>query len=504
MRVLDGALTGLLLATLSLSPAGAQEQRPDVLFIAVDDLNDWVGYLGGHPQTKTPNIDRLAARGMAFTNAHSPSALCNPSRTALLTGLRPSTSGIYGNTPDWRTVEIFEGIATLPNYFRMNGYSTLGAGKIFHAHTFGEAGFAGYNDTSAWDAFYPALDRQLPDEVGPPVRPASKSTFPGLDWSPVVVDDRAMGDGQTVAWVERQLVAETDSPRFVAAGIYRPHEPWYVPPRYFEMHPLASIELPVVRDDDLDDIPAAAPDEFSGTRIHDWMIADDKWREGVRAYLASVSFADAMVGQLLDAVDASGRADQTIIVLWGDHGFHLGEKGRWRKSTLWEESTHVPFIIVAPGVTTPGSRSTHAVSLMDIYPTLAELAGLDIPAHVEGRSLAPLLRDPTREWDFPVVTTYGYDNHAVRTDRYRYIRYADGSEELYDHASDPNEWTNLASDPAQDELKAELRRALPARNAADLAPPPPTPAPADTELSSSAPPPTSDASAATADPSAPR
>ena len=480
MRSIYGALAGLLLAAPGLPlTAAAEEQRPDVLFIAVDDLNDWVGYLAGHPQTRTPNIDRLAARGMAFTNAHSPSALCNPSRTALLTGLRPSSTGIYGNLPDWRTVPIFADVATLPRYFRDHGYRTLGAGKIFHAHTFGATGYAGYNDTSAWDAFYPALDRQLPDELGPPTRPATKSPFPGLDWSPVFADDRALGDGQTVAWIERQLVAETGSPRFVAAGIYRPHEPWYVPQRYFDMHPLASIELPAVRDDDLDDVPAAAPDEFSATKIHEWMLTEDKWREGVQAYLASVTFADAMVGQLLDALDASGRAERTIIVLWGDHGFHLGEKHRWRKSTLWEESTHVPLIIVAPGITTPGSRSAHAVSLMDIYPTLVELAGLDLPSHVEGRSLVPLLEDPSREWSLPVVTTYGYANHAVRTDRYRYIRYADGSEELYDHASDPNEWTNLASDPAYEALKAELRKALPAKNAADLAPPPPPPPPAE-------------------------
>jgi arylsulfatase A-like enzyme len=474
MRIVHSALAGFLLVAHALPLTTAEAQsRPDVLFIAVDDLNDWVGYLGGHPQTKTPNIDRLAARGMAFMNAHSPSALCNPSRTALLTGLRPSTSGIYGNFPDWRGIEVFAGIATLPRHFRDNGYRTFGAGKIFHAHTFGATGYAGYNDISAWDAFYPAFNRQLPDELGPPTQPASESPFLGLDWSPVIADDRALSDGQTIAWIERQLVAETGSPRFVAAGIYRPHEPWYVPPRYFDMHPLASIELPAVRDDDLDDVPTAAPDEFSGTQIHEWMLAEDKWRQGVQAYLASLSFADAMVGRLLDALDASGRADRTIIVLWGDHGFHLGEKLRWRKSTLWEESTHVPFIVVAPGVTTPGTSSAHAVSLMDIYPTLAELAGLDVPTHVEGRSLVPLLEDPNREWSYPVVTTYGYDNHAVRTDRYRYIRYADGSEELYDHASDPNEWTNLASDPAYDELKAELRDALPAKNAADLAPPPP-------------------------------
>jgi arylsulfatase A-like enzyme len=510
MRVVHGAIAGLLLVALGLPlTAAAQAQRPDVLFIAVDDLNDWVGYLGGHPQTKTPNIDRLAARGMAFTNAHSPSALCNPSRTALLTGLRPATTGIYGNAPDWRDVEIFKEIATLPRYFRDSGYRTLGAGKIFHAHTFGASGFAGYNDTTAWDAFYPELNRQLPDEVGPPTRPANGNTVGRtFDWSAVVTDDAAMGDGQVVSWIERQLLAETGSPRFIAEGIYRPHLPWYVPQKYFDLHPLETIELPPYRADDLDDVPEIArPGEFGGVEAHEWITGEDRWAEGVQAYLASVSFADTMVGQLIDALDASGRADNTIIVLWGDHGYHLGEKSRWHKSTLWEESTHVPLIIVVPGVTTPDSRTAHAVSLMDIYPTLAELAGLETPSHVEGRSLVPLLEDPSREWDFPVLTTYGFDNHAVRTDRYRYIRYADGSEELYDHESDPNEWTNLAGDRAYDGLKAELHRALPAQNAADLAPPPPQPArsPKETAPSSSAPSTNaSDASSATANPSAPR
>jgi arylsulfatase A-like enzyme len=464
-------IAAVVLLALPLA-AAAQDRRPDVLFIAVDDLNDWVGFLGGHPQTLTPNIDRLAARGMAFMNAHSPSALCNPTRTALLTGLRPSTSGIYGNAPDWRTVELFESITTLPKHFRDNGYRTYGAGKIFHAHTFAPGGFAGFNDTSAWDDFYPALNRQLPDEVGPPARPANRNPVARtFDWSAVVTDDAAMGDGQVVSWVGRQLTSDTGMPRFVAAGIYRPHLPWYVPQKYLDLHPLDRVELPPVRADDLNDVPEIArPGEADAVAVHEWITAEGRWREGVQAYLASVSFADAMVGRLLDALDASGRADNTIIVLWGDHGYHLGEKGRWHKSTLWEESTHVPLIVVAPGVTTPGSRTSRPVSLMDLYPTLAELAGLEIPQHVEGRSLVPLLEDPERAWDFPAITTYGYDNHAVRTERYRYIRYSDGSEELYDHASDPNEWTNLAGESEYAGIKEELRRALPTRNAANLAP----------------------------------
>lgn len=453
-------------------PAAAQDAaaRPDVLFIAVDDLNDWVGYLGGHPQAQTPNIDRLAQRGMAFTNAHSPSALCNPSRTALLSGLRPSTTGIYGNAPDWRTVDVFAAVATLPRYFRENGYRTLGAGKIFHAHTFGPDGFAGFNDRRAWDAFYPSIDRQLPDEVGPARRPFQRTGIPGFDWAAVVVDDEAMGDGQVASWAIRQLEEPSDGPRFVAVGLYRPHLPWYVPQKYLDMYPIDEIVLPEVIEHDLDDVPPPGHEsEFRSRESHEWVVEHDRWASAVQAYLASITFVDTMVGRLLEALDASGRADNTIVMLWGDHGYHLGEKERWHKSTLWEESTRVPLIVVAPGVTTPGSRTNEPVSLMHLYPTLAELADLPVPAHVEGTSLVPLLADPSFPWVEPAVTTYGYNNHAVRTERYRYIRYADGSEELYDHAADPNEWTNLAGDSDSAALKAELARWLPATNAPDRA-----------------------------------
>lgn len=461
-----------LSALLFCSALPAQDDPPyDVLFIAVDDLNDWVGFLGGHPQTKTPNIDRLAARGMAFLNAQSPSALCNPVRTALLTGLRPSTSGVYGNLPDWRGEAIFQGKATLPRYFRENGYATVGAGKIFHAHTFYESGFRGFNDTTAWDAFYPSLERQLPDEIGPVSRPANDNPImAGFDWKPLVAEDYALGDGQVVGWIEQQLKQVADGPRFTAAGIFRPHLPWYVPESYFDLHPLETIELPPARSDDLDDVPPIArrSDSYS-VELHDWVVAADRWNEAVQAYLASVSYADAMVGRLLDALDASGRADRTIIVLWADHGFHLGEKGRWRKMTLWNESLHVPFIIVAPGVTTPGSTTRAPVSLMDIYPTLVDLAGLERPKHVEGSSLVPLLEDPDLAWDRPVLSTYGYGNHAVTSERYRYIRHPDGSEELYDMIDDPNEWTNLAGRRRYADVVEELARFLPDYDAPDLA-----------------------------------
>ena len=242
--------------------------------------------------------------------------------------------------------------------------------------------------------------------------------------------------------------------------------------KYFDLYSLEDLELPRVLETDLDDVPAAAlQDAYFGNmppmRLFEWMIAANLWREGVQAYLASVSFADAMVGQLLDALERSGRADNTIIVLWSDHGWHLGEKLRWRKSTLCEESTRVPFIIVAPGITTPGSQTDEAVSLMDLYPTLTELADLEIPAHVEGTSLVPLLRDPDAPWEPVALSTFGFMNHAVRGDRFRYIRYADGSEELYDHETDPQGWINLAADPDFSDIKSQLAEWLPSENAPD-------------------------------------
>ena len=453
-------------------PRARQDEPYDVLFIAVDDLNDWVGYLGGHPQAQTPNIDRLAARGMAFMNAQSPSAVCHAVRTAILTGLRPSTSGIYGNGPDWRNQEIFRGKQTLPRLFRDNGYATRGAGKIFHAHTYAANGLAGFNDTTAWDEYFPSLDRQLPDELTPFIVPANGGPYGRtFDWAALVAEDYALGDGQVTTWVSERIKAEGDGPRFNAAGIYRPHLPWYVPERYFEMFPLDEVVLPPHIAGDLDDVPDIAKrSTFNSVEIHQWILEDEnRWREGVQAYLASIAYADAMVGRLIDALDASGRADRTIIVLWGDHGFHLGEKERWRKFTLWGESLHVPFIIVAPGVTQAGSSTTAPVSLIDIYPTLAELAGLKAPAHVEGRSLVPLLANPSMAWDHPTLSTFGFNNHAVVSDTYKYIRYSDGSEELYDVRQDPNEWTNLAGLDGYEAVKQELGSYMPAENATDLA-----------------------------------
>ena len=467
-------LASLALASLLVAPVtGNAQNRADVLFISIDDLNDWVGPLGGHPQANTPNIDRLAAQGMVFANAYAPSMLCNPSRTAIMTGISPASSGVYTNGTDWRRTSTLQGIPTIPRYFQDNGYLTTGAGKLFHSSTYNPWAYFGYNDTTAWQAYFPSLDRQLPDEITPHTRPANGNTLSvNFDWSAVSATDMAMGDGQVVTWSMDQILTDHDVPRFNAVGIYRPHLPWYLPQKYFDLHPLEQTELPAVVQNDLDDVPEIATSigargALNPSGIHDWVIEDEskqRWREAVRAYLASISYADTMLGHLLDALEQSGRASNTIIVLWSDHGFHLGEKERWRKETLWRDATHVPLIIVAPGVTTPGSRTDEAVSLVDLYPTVVELAGLEMPAHPEGTSLVPLLKEPDLAWDRAAVSTNQFGNHAVSSDRYRYLRYSDGSEELYDIEADPHEWNNLAGDPKYRDVIAEHAVWLPAHD----------------------------------------
>ena len=470
-------LRKLSLATLLLilGVSAQSQERPDVLFIAIDDLNDWVGAMGGHPQAKTPNIDALAARGILFTNAHTPGAACLPARTAILTGVNAFNSGIYSMVGDWRENPRLAEVRTLPRYFRDNGYETLGGGKLFHAHTYSLNGFTGQQDYTAWDAYFPSLERQLPDEVFPVAgQTDGEAVGNGIstghfDFYPNVTTDDAMGDGQVVNWIIGQLEAAGTGPRFISAGIFRPHLPWYVPQKYFDMHPVEDVVLPEYLASDLDDVPDAYAELIGlepdlDTTTMGWIKerGDWKWQEAVQGYLASMTFADAMVGKLIDALDKSGRADRTIIVLWSDHGFHLGEKDVWGKLTLWEESTRVPFIIVAPGVTTPGSRSAEAVSTHSIYPTLVELAGLETPGFVDGTSLVPLLLDPEMKWDDVAITTYGdYGNFTVRDDHYRYIVYANGDEELYDARFDPNEWTNLAGDPDYEKIKGALAARIP-------------------------------------------
>jgi arylsulfatase A-like enzyme len=472
-RYINIILTGLLCAGI-LNQVIADD-RPDILFIMIDDLNDWVSPLGGHPQVRTPNFERLAERGMTFTNAYTTAPSCNPSRTSLMSGLLPSTTGIYANAPDWRGLAVFDGVRMLPAHFRDNGYRSTGGGKIFHAHSYFEEGLSGFNDPDSWDGFYPSMDRQLPDDIYPVKRPRNGSpdsnTFLGFDWSGLTAEDAAMSDGRIANWAVRELSIKHNGPRFTAVGIYRPHLPWYIPEKYMDLYPLESIQLPEVPEDDLDDVPEVAHTaEMGGREAHAWVVNEGQWKSAVRAYLASISFADAMLGKVLDALDESGRAKHTIVVLLSDHGWMLGHKSRWRKMALWRQSTRVPLIIAAPGITDPGSRSNAAVSLLDLYPTLVELANLPAPPQqLEGNSLVPLLNDPGIRWEHVAISTWKFKNHAVQNERYRYIRYREGEEELYDHKTDPNEWENLAGNRKYTRVKQQLAASLPSLNTPDQA-----------------------------------
>jgi len=469
-RVIAGLLvlagwTGQAIADPS-RPAEAPLTRPNVLFIAVDDMRDWVGHLSGHGgKFHTPNIDRLAARGVAFTNAHSASTVCCPSRTAILSGLMPSASGIYNNQQWWKPH--MPDLITIPVHFRKHGYEVVGAGKIFH-HT------AGNNPPCQWHAYHRLVFEDDPWFRGAKQNyPWSKSAplppgFPfsgveGLghenDWGSLRVAEAECDDARTVDYCIEFLGRQHEKPFFLACGVFRPHLPWYVPKKYFRLYPLENIELPAAAENDLGDVPAEGR-ALSEARRRDFetIKSADRWKQAVQAYLASISFADAQVGRLLSALDRAGRADDTIVIFWSDHGWHLGEKNHWHKSTLWEEATRVPFIIAAPTVARSGERCASPVSLVDIFPTLNDLCGLQPIASHDGESLVPLLRDPAAQRKRPAVTELNRGQSAVRSRRYRYIRYADGSEELYDHHDDPNEWTNLAGDPKYSAVKAEHAR----------------------------------------------
>ena len=447
---------GVGLANTSLNAA----TRPNVLFIAVDDLNDWIGCLGGNPQTKTPNFDRLASRGVLFTNAHCAAPLCNPSRAALMTGIAPATSGVYENNQPWRKSPVLQNAVTIPQHFRANGYKAIGSGKIYHD---------AFPDPQSWDEFFPSLDKQKPADPRPSKLPANGiPNTAHFDWGPLDanVQDSAMGDFQVVDWVTSQLAKRHDKPLFLACGLFRPHLPWFVPQKYFDMFPLDKIELPSVKADDLDDVPPIGKAMAKPDGDHKKVIEHNQWKKAVQGYLASISFSDAMLGRLLDAFDKSPYAKDTIVMLWSDHGWHLGEKLHWRKFSLWEEATHNVFMVSAPGVTKAGGRCSRTVSLLDIYPTMLDLCSLPARKGLEGKSLLPLLKNPTAEWSRPAVTTFRYGNHSVRSEKWRYIRYKDGTEELYDHEKDPMEWTNLAGNPESVPVKKELAKWLPKVNAA--------------------------------------
>ncbi|MEM7235889.1 MAG: sulfatase, partial [Planctomycetota bacterium] len=475
------AFSFLIVVLLSTSLGAAE--KPNVLFIAIDDLNDWVNCMGGRAGVHTPNLDRLAARGVLFANAHCAAPSCNPSRVAVMTGVAPYNSGVLRNGQDWRKTERLQKAVTLPEHFRSHGYRAVGAGKIFHVLSWIEDSYGKQqNDPAIWDEYFPSATRPMPRTLWPAEaqaktnqagytnwRPIAKHSAEGVrrpphffDWAPMKEAESGMADHQVVDFALSTLKKESAKPLFQAVGIFRPHIPWFVPKKYFDLYPIDEVELPKIQKNDHADTSKVGQG-FCRMAWHDWAETSGAWRGAVQSYLASISFADAQVGRLLDGLDASGRKDSTIIVLWSDHGMHIGEKRHWEKFTLWEESTRVPLMIVAPGVTKAGGVCREPVSLLDVYPTLNELCGLAKRDDIDGESLVPQLKDPKARRAKPAITSWHAGSYSVRTARFRYIHYGNGDRELYDHVNDPDEFTNLAKkEPAKwSVLMNELKRFVP-------------------------------------------
>ena len=451
-----GAITLSVLLFILLNP-GLAAEKPNILFIAIDDQNDWFGCLNGHPQAQTPNIDALAARGTLFTNAHCQSPLCNSSRTSLMTGLRPTTTGIYGLAPWFRTLPEYRDLVSLPQYLKRHGYTTYSTGKIYH----------GGNGRKK-------RDREF-DELGPGagvgVRPPKKlvqtpAAHPLVDWGVFPHKDEDKGDWKVADWAEQKIRSKPAGPFFLSAGFFLPHVPCYATQKWFDLYPEDTLILPPFKSDDRDDTPRFS--WYLHWKLpeprHKFLQEANQWKNLVRSYLACTSFVDSLVGRLTKALDETGQRDNTVIVLWSDHGWHLGEKLITGKNTLWDRSTRVPLIFAGPGISS-AAKCHQPAELLDIYPTLLDVCGLPENSKLEGHSLMPQLQNAATKREHPAITCHNHDNNAVRSVGYRYIRYADGSEELYDMKKDPNEWKNLAGDPAMASVIESHKKWIPANNA---------------------------------------
>ncbi len=443
-------------------PSAARNQKPNILLITIDDLNDWEGFMNGHPKALTPQMDKLAQQGVAFTNAHVQAPICNPSRTSFLTGLRPTTTGVYALGPWFRDLDQYKDWVTLPQYLEKNGYVTMSTGKVFHdayppkelrkdGPEFTKWGFHG--------GFFPRPEQPFVKATGHPL----------VDWGVFPEKDEDQDDWKVADWAIEQLKnPPKDKPFFLSVGFRHPHVPLYASQKWFDLYPEDEVLLPVVRADDRDDVPRFAwylHWNLPEPRLA-WIQMQNEWKNKVRAYLASVSFADMLVGRVLNALEETGLADNTIVVLLSDHGYHLGEKSISGKNTLWHETTRVPFIFSGPGINHRNVLNDQPVELLDLYPTLLELAGLPEKKGLDGHSLVPLLKDPTHKRPWPAICSHGPGNHVVVTEQWRYIQYADGSEELYDHINDPHEWDNLAINNGYKPILEHLAGYLPAKIAA--------------------------------------
>lgn len=426
--------------------------RPNILLVSLDDMKPWTGP-HGVADAHTPALDELARHGLIFLRAYCAAPACSPSRAAVFTGLAPHQTGCYLNRHNW----LFESPrpVTLPRLLRQEGYATIGLGKLFHTPH--------HDDKDAWTERHHYNLYKMPNAPINAPKSIYRRSGSRFDWAALDVPVERMDDHLQVDRAIAAMKKQRDRPWFVACGIFRPHLPWYVPRRFFDLHPLDSVEMPEVIANDLDDVPPRGR-KFAKVEEHRIIVKAGLWREAVQAYKASISYVDYELGRLL-----ADTPPDTFVLIWSDHGFHLGPKNHWHKYALWEEATQTVFAMTGPGVAT-GKQCGRTVSLNDIYPTICELTQIEAPHPLFGRSALPLAHDPSAAWDRPALTTYGPGNHSIRDERYRYIRYDDNSEELYDHDKDPHEWTNLAGTRAAAPIIEKLAPLLPRENARPLKP----------------------------------
>jgi len=465
-----------LLGTLSTSCLmGIQKESegPNIVFFALDDLNDWINPLG-YTQAITPNLDRLAASGVMFTHAHAPGVYCAPSRTAIFTGLQASTTGCYGTEIYFYD---YPDLLPLQMAFQQGGYTTWGAGKLFH-HRGGHVDLRGWNEFFArsqeikdmgYEMGSRGSDMPLPDPFpySPYYRETEKELRSGsfMEWGPIPDSlEEQMIAVQRTNWVCDLLRQEHDKPFFIGLGLYAPHFPQYAPQKYFDLYELSQIQVPYLKKDDLDDLPDAIRQRMIKRRkMHQETLERiDAVKDAVRAYLAAVSYADAMLGRVLDAIDENDLAENTVVIMWSDQGYHHGEKGQWGKHTLWRQTTRVPLIFAGAGLPKNQTVGT-TVGLIDLYPTLVELCRLPPPHEMDGQSLLPYLKEPGSARDRELmIPSNEPGSYAVVNNDWRYIHYRDGGEELYDLKEDPNEWYNLAMDQSYRQVMDALNMAAPA------------------------------------------
>ena len=431
-------IASLCFVSCSSSKKAKTVTQPNVLFIAVDDLNDWAGYMGNN-QIITPNMDALASQGIFFNSAHCQYAVCGPSRASVMSGMYYHNLGFGTEGSIQRKDEEIvnaakkKGSSLIYEYFSNYGYKTMAAGKLLHHHVPEETVDVS-NGRGSWDFNL--------DENGKKKRLNWFGSKGLLDWGPINKPEEEMSDYKAAEWAVDQLSQKHDKPFFLMTGFLRPHTPLYIQQKYLDMYPLDEIEFPPYKEDDYDDIPEAAKEVWNSYPDVPWAIKNKQWRKMLQAYMACITFTDTQIGKVLEALENSPYKDNTIVILWSDHGFHMGEKSRFQKHTAWDRSTKVPLIIKDPRI--GSSKEVDAnVQLIDLYPTLLELCGLPENKKVDGRSLVPLIENPNLEWEYPAYTFRRGKYATVKYGSYRFTEYFDGSRELYDHESDPNEWNNL-------------------------------------------------------------